>query len=348
MKYSPLELFVKARKSTLPENIWVCVAAALTSTFYFYEYQYESFAHIRRPLLLIMTAVIFVIWIVCSLLSGRDGRFGFAVFTFLYWELPFIYTLYYAGRNNVKDYNKWLSLLNKICTAMLCNPFSEASEKINMTPQTMAELLVIVSLAVYLGAFFLKRWCDAKAADGSGETVVEPVVGFGTAIEAIKGAFKRAAGVAEKWAAGVAENGAADKEKLKEVTTETHRETTAETLREAIPETVEAADSGSKSTAAEDDSAAVPISYEDIERFLMSRAEKREAPKKEAPKKEAPKKEIRKKAVRRKETQREAVQVQEVPDLRQFLDMGGSDSPVNTRAADEGSDDPGNDPWVVR
>lgn len=364
MKYSPLELFVKARKNTLPENIWVCVAAALTSTFYFYEYQYESFAHIRRPLLLIMTAVIFVIWIVCSLFSGRDGRFGFAVFTFLYWELPFVYTLYYAGRNNVKHYNKWLSLLNKICTAMLCNPFSEASEKINMTPQTMAELLVMVSLAVYLGAFFLKRWCDAKAADSSGEAVVEPVIGIGAAIEAIKGFFQRATGVvtgwADKWAAKGAGKSAikgagkssissadksADKAALKESTTMT--------LKEALRETVKEADSARKTTAAEDDSAAAPISYQDIERFLMSRAEKKEVPEKEALEKETPKKEvhkngIRKKAARKKEAFKEEVHQHEVPDLRQFLSISEYNAGVNAKAADEGGDDSGNGPWVVR
>ncbi len=169
MKYSPMELFIKARKNTLPEQIWVCIAAALTSTFYFYEYQYEAHAPIRAPFLLFMTAVIFVIWIICSFFSGRDGRFGFAIFTFLYWGLPFVYTLYYAGRDNVRNYDKWLSLINKIAGAMLCNPFSEASGRLNIAPQAMAALLVLISLACYIGGLLLKHRYTARFEDNSGE-----------------------------------------------------------------------------------------------------------------------------------------------------------------------------------
>lgn len=168
-RFSPMQLFLKARKNTLPENIWVCIAAALISTFYFYEYQYEKFAPIREPLLLGMTAVIFVIWIICSLLSGRDGRFGFAIFTFAYWGVPYAYTIFYANRDNLEHYNKWLALINRICSAMLCNPFSEVSERTNIAPQVFAALLVIISLAIYIGGFFLKRRYDAKLADNSGD-----------------------------------------------------------------------------------------------------------------------------------------------------------------------------------
>lgn len=168
-RYSPMQLFLNARKNTLPENIWVCIAAALIPTFYFYEYQYESFGSIREPLLLIMAPVIFILWISCSLFSGRDGRFGFAIFTFVYWGLPYAYTLFYAGRDNIRQYNKWLAMINKVCSALLCNPFSEVSSKTNIAPQVFAALLVIISLAVYMGGFFLKHRFDAKLADNSGE-----------------------------------------------------------------------------------------------------------------------------------------------------------------------------------
>ncbi len=169
MKYSPMELFIKARKNTLPEQIWVCIAAALTSTFYFYEYQYERFAPIRAPFLLFMTVVIFAVWIICSFFSGRDGRFGFAVFTFLYWGIPFVYTLFYAGRDNLRGYNKWLSMLNKISNALLCNPFSEASGKLNTSPQVMAAALVLISLACYIAGLLLKRRYVMSMADKSAE-----------------------------------------------------------------------------------------------------------------------------------------------------------------------------------
>lgn len=166
MRFSPVELFLKARKNTLPESILVCIAAALTSTFYFYEYQYEKFFPLREPLLLFMTAAIFLIWISCSLFAGRDGRFGFAIFTFAYWAVPFVYTLYYAGRDNVRQYNKWLALINKICSGLLNNPFSTVAEKTNTVPQTYAALLVMISLAVYMLGFFIRRRLEEKYGDG--------------------------------------------------------------------------------------------------------------------------------------------------------------------------------------
>lgn len=165
MRFDPVELFIKARKNTLPESIMVCIAAALTSTFYFYEYQYEKYFPLREPLLLCMTGAIFLIWISCSLFSGRDGRFGFAIFTFAYWAVPFVYTLYYAGRDNLRQYNKWLAMVNKICTAMLNNPFSEVAGKTNTVPQTFAALLVMISLAFYMLGFFIRQKYDEKHGD---------------------------------------------------------------------------------------------------------------------------------------------------------------------------------------
>ncbi|MCR4779629.1 MAG: hypothetical protein K5876_00895, partial [Ruminiclostridium sp.] len=167
MNFSPLELFRKARRNTLPEQIWACVAAALTATFYFYEYQFESVLHIRTPLLLCMAAAIFVIWTICSFSSGRSEQFGFAIFTFIYWGFPFIYTLYYSGRDNLKHYNKWLSMLNKSMTAVLCNPFSEAAAKVHTTPQTIASALVFISMMSYIGGLLLGRYFDSKAQKGS-------------------------------------------------------------------------------------------------------------------------------------------------------------------------------------
>ncbi len=162
MKLSPIDIFLKARRNTLPESIMVCIAAALTSTFYFYEYQYEQHGNIREPFLLFMSAAIVVIWLSCSLFAGRDGRFGFAVFTFVYWTVPYTYTLYYAGRDNVKQYDKWLSMLNKICSALVDNPFSAVAAKIKTAPSTIAALLVMISLGVYMLGFFLKQRIDAK------------------------------------------------------------------------------------------------------------------------------------------------------------------------------------------
>ena len=160
MKTGLKERFIKGGKNTLSENMIVCIAAALAGTFYFYEYYYESQFALHTNLSLVISAVIFVIWLICAAFSGKDGKIGFVVFAFLYWSLPYIYLLYYSSRDNLSNYSKWLALLKRAATAMLYNPFYEAAKKFGTDPVTLAAVLLICIMGVYVAAYFVRRSYD--------------------------------------------------------------------------------------------------------------------------------------------------------------------------------------------
>ena len=165
MKPGLKERFIRGGKNTLSENIIVCLAAALAGTFYFYEYYYESRFAVHTGLSLAITAAIFVIWLICAAFSGKDGKIGFIIFSFLYWSVPYLYLLYYYSRDNVANYSKWLSMFSKICTALLYNPFYEAAKKMGTDSVTLAAILLICVMGVYVAAFFIKRSYDSARAE---------------------------------------------------------------------------------------------------------------------------------------------------------------------------------------
>ncbi len=161
MKTGLLERFVKSGKNTLSENIIVCIAAALAGTFYFYEYYYEVQIQIHSTLCLLITAVIAVIWLVCAAKSGKDGKLGFIIFAFLYWTTPYLYILYYASRDNIRNFNEWLAILNRAAKAILYNPFYEAAEKLGTTTVVLASILLILVMFSYIGGYFAARRFNA-------------------------------------------------------------------------------------------------------------------------------------------------------------------------------------------
>ena len=174
-KFSLAQILMRRGKNTLPENIFVCVGAALAGTFYYYDHQTRLPENFHIIMCLLVTAVIFVTWLVCSAQSGKDSKLGFAVFTFIYWGAPYIYTIYYENRTG--GYSKWLAIFNRIARALLINPFSDAGEKLNMGPQFMAAVLVLLSMLTFMGGFFAKHLYDKRHGDdNSGEYEGEYVI----------------------------------------------------------------------------------------------------------------------------------------------------------------------------
>lgn len=170
MKVGLLERFASGVKCTLPENIAVCTAAALAGTFYFYEYYYGERLHTAACLAI--TALIAVIWLVCSVCSGRDRRVGFIVFSFLYWGAPYVYILWYGTRDNLHDYNKWLAAISKAAKALLYNPFYTAAEKLGSSPAVLASVLLIFVMAGHIAGYLLYRAYE-KRKETSSDTGTE-------------------------------------------------------------------------------------------------------------------------------------------------------------------------------
>ncbi len=178
MKLRPVDIFLKAGKNTVLENCIVCMAASLVGTFFYYEYWFETRIQIHKPITWIIAAAIFFIWIKCALISGKDGKISFAIFSFIYWGLPYIYILIYSGRDNVRDYNKWLSMLNRIAKALDLNPFADQAKQFGTSPQVLTAVLLFLIMAAFAGGFFIKRLHNERldnndASDYDGEYVMD-------------------------------------------------------------------------------------------------------------------------------------------------------------------------------
>ena len=156
MRTSLLEKIIKHRKNSTAENIIICIATALAGTFYFYEYYYDRKLHIHSLLCILISAVIAVTWIVCSLLSGKDKKMGFAVFAFLYWSIPYIYILFYSSQSSGGAHvSKWLTFLDKIAKALFYNPFYEVAKKTGASSGALAGTLLILVMAAYICGYIL-------------------------------------------------------------------------------------------------------------------------------------------------------------------------------------------------
>lgn len=135
------------RKSSLSENILLCIAAALAASFYSYEY-YQPWAGAAR---IAVTAVLVIVWAYCGFISGKNGRKSFSVFAAAYWIVPLMYTYFYGMRDNVSGYSKILDFLNRAAMLIAQRPFAEIPA---LPSVCILSMTVIVLSAFFAGAAF--------------------------------------------------------------------------------------------------------------------------------------------------------------------------------------------------
>ncbi|MGN0655434.1 MAG: hypothetical protein ACI4KR_01440 [Ruminiclostridium sp.] len=137
--------FMISKKNSSLENILLCAAISLAGSFIFFE-RSNSMVDAARPF---VTVLIFVTWAVCGFASGKNKSIGFAIFGGAYWIIPYLYMLYYSGRDNVRGYSKWLSLLNKAADLLFNKPFEAAAEDMHTEILMFVVTLVIVTASAY-------------------------------------------------------------------------------------------------------------------------------------------------------------------------------------------------------
>lgn len=169
MKTSLLDRFIKRGKNTTAENIFICIAAALTGTFYFYEYYYERIVHIHSLICIVISILIAAIWIICSLISGRNKKISFVIFAFLYWSIPYIYILCYSANSSGKHISKWLKIADRVARALFYNPFYEVAKKTGASSGALAATLLILVMGAYVCGYVLSVRDEKKSEKYDGE-----------------------------------------------------------------------------------------------------------------------------------------------------------------------------------
>lgn len=144
-KYISKLLFGKS--NSLLENIVLCLAITLACAFMYYD-RYNSFMGTVRT---VLSVLIFVIWIIGAFSSGKGKKWGFLIFTGLYWLIPHLYMIFYSMRDNVKGYSKWLSLCRKSADILVNKPFSALSESTG----TGEYIFVIALCVIVVSSYFI-------------------------------------------------------------------------------------------------------------------------------------------------------------------------------------------------
>ena len=167
-----LRSFMENRRYNAAERIMMCALIALSGTFFYYDY-YQSFADIAR---IVITVLIFVVWFYCALCAGKDKQWGFIIFGYLYWVVPYIYMVYYNSRDNVRGYSKWLSLFNKIADMIFVKPFEFVAGKLEIDPVALACVVLGGTTFLFIGGFLMRFFYERKSDTPVKEFVVHEKV----------------------------------------------------------------------------------------------------------------------------------------------------------------------------
>lgn len=158
-----LKAFIEKRSYNTAERIMMCAFIALSGTFYFYDY-YQPFAEIAR---IVITVLIFAVWLYCAFCAGKDKQWGFAVFSCFYWVIPYIYIIYYNSRDNVRGYSKWLSLFNKIADMLFSKPFEYAAGRLETDSVTLVCVILGGVTLLFFGGFMLSFFYERSGKESA-------------------------------------------------------------------------------------------------------------------------------------------------------------------------------------
>lgn len=145
LKNKLLKAFAESKPHNTAERILMCAFIMLAGTFYFYDY-YQPFSDAAR---LIISLLIFITWFYCGLFAGKDKQWGVLIFSYLYMAVPYVYTIFYNSRDNVRNYSKHLSLVNKIADMLFNKPLAAFADKLDTSPQVLMCVVLVGTVTLF-------------------------------------------------------------------------------------------------------------------------------------------------------------------------------------------------------
>lgn len=142
---SALKKFLLEKKNSLLENIMLCLAITLTSAFFWYDNYYFFMDFLRA----VVSVLVVVSWLWCGFLSGRDRKWGFLVFAGAYWLVPYLYMLYFSSRDNIADYNAFITMLYEFADLLYDKPLRTIADFTNCGVYIWILSLIILTFTTY-------------------------------------------------------------------------------------------------------------------------------------------------------------------------------------------------------
>lgn len=151
---------MEKRKTTLGQDAFVCIAAALACSFYHFEY-YHPYMDLVRSLLAVL---FFYVWFSVSFINGVRKRYGFLIFLFCYWLLPQLFIGWQNYLDSTADYLAAVDVLSQFSKFLVYYPFVKWYELPagKLPPALILAGYLIVCLAMYLIGYAVKKQLDEK------------------------------------------------------------------------------------------------------------------------------------------------------------------------------------------
>ncbi len=160
-----IKKFVLDRKNNLFENIALCVAITLTSAFFSYD-TYYFFLDFLRP---VVSVLLLFIWLWCGFKSGIHKKWGFLVFTAVYWLVPYLYMLFYRMQDGVEVFGSVTGMFNKFAMLIYERPMINIAEFTHCGVNIWILSLGILTFALYYAgvnvAYILKAKEEKEEAE---------------------------------------------------------------------------------------------------------------------------------------------------------------------------------------
>lgn len=137
--------FLMSRKNSLLENIVLCLAVTLASAFF----QYDNYNFFMGVLRAVVSVMLFIAWLWCGFLSGRDRKWGFLVFAGAYWLVPYLYMLFYGMRDGRTHYDNILELSYKFSDLLFSKPLLTIAVFTNCGVNIWVLSLIILTFTMY-------------------------------------------------------------------------------------------------------------------------------------------------------------------------------------------------------
>lgn len=137
--------FVLDRKNNLFENIALCLAVTLTSGFFSYD-TYYFYMDFLRP---VVSVLLIIIWLWCGFKSGINKKWGFLVFTGIYWLVPYLYMLFYKMDDSPEVFGSIPAMLNKFAMLGYERPMKGIADFTNCDINIWVLALAILTFTLY-------------------------------------------------------------------------------------------------------------------------------------------------------------------------------------------------------
>jgi len=146
MRLKIYEKLSEIRKTTIWQDVTICVTVSLTCAFYEFERFFPAFATdtIKAALL----ALFVICWLWCAFLNGFWRRYRFLAFAALYWTVPRLIILKETG-TGILDYNKYLDAASQYSRLLVQFSLLGLSNLLNTSDVYLSAVLLAFCLCLF-------------------------------------------------------------------------------------------------------------------------------------------------------------------------------------------------------